>query len=74
MPVQNLINIDSLKLRHQLFDIMFIYDLLNYSIVSPELLSQFNFRIPSYTREIMIFLSFHSSSPNQVMTHSLLEL
>jgi len=27
---------------------MFLYNLLNYNIVSPELLSHINFRIPSY--------------------------
>jgi len=39
MPVQNLVNIDSLQLRRRLFDIMFVYDLLNYNIVNPELLT-----------------------------------
>jgi len=70
MPVKHLVNIDSLQLRRLLFD-MFVYDLLNYNIVSPGL-TQVNF--PHTNREFIISLLFHSSSPNQVMTHSLLEL
>jgi len=35
--VQNVVNTDSLQLRLRLFDIMFVYDLLNYNNVSPEL-------------------------------------
>lgn len=48
MPVQNLGNLDSLQLRRQLFGIMCLYDLLNYNIICPELLTQVNFRTTYY--------------------------
>jgi len=72
MPVQNLINLDSLQLRRQLFGIMFEYDLLNYNMISPELLAQVSFLIPSTIREIKIFLPSHPLSLNQLMTPFLL--
>lgn len=66
-PVQKLVNIDSLQLRRQLFDIMFVYDLLNYNVVSPELLAQVNFRIPSFhsrNHDLFAIPFFKSNSSN----------
>jgi len=60
MPVQNLINLDSIQLTRQLFDIMLVYGLLSYNIISPELLAQVTVSVfPPTIREIKIFLPSH---------------
>jgi len=67
MPVQKLVNLHSLQLRRQLFDIMFVYDLLNYNVVSPELLAQVDFRIPSFhsrNHDLFAIPFFKSKSNN----------
>lgn len=48
MPVQNVLNLVSLHLRRQLFNIMYVYYLLSYNIICPGLLAQVSFRILSY--------------------------
>jgi len=40
------IGLISLSLRCKLTDRMFVFDLINYNIVCPELLSEISFRIP----------------------------
>ncbi|KAL4104570.1 hypothetical protein QTP88_019865 [Uroleucon formosanum] len=45
--VQNSIGIDSLNVRHDLIDIMFVYDILNNNINCPSILNLIGFRIPS---------------------------
>lgn len=49
MSMQNLLTLDFLLLRCQMIDIMFVYDLLNYNIICPEILALTNFRILSYS-------------------------
>jgi hypothetical protein len=57
---QDYISLVSLSLRRKLTDIMFVYDLINYNIVCPELLSEISFRIPYLiTRNSELFLVPH---------------
>lgn len=47
-PIQESIALDSLQLKRQVADIIFIYNLLNGNIVYPKLLALINIRVPSY--------------------------
>ena len=56
--VQNSIGIDSLNIRRDLIDIMFVYDILNNNINCPAILNLIGFRIPSrFTRNTDLFLT-----------------
>jgi len=58
---EDYIGLVPLSLRHKLTDIiMFVFDLINFNIVCPELLSEIVFRIPYLiTRNSHLFLVSH---------------
>lgn len=55
---------------------MFIYVLLNYNIICPVMLTQANFRIPSYSRHHNLFVIpyFKSNSDNDSILVTALKL
>lgn len=73
---QDYIGLVSLSLRRKLTDIMFVYDLINYNIVCPELLSEISFRIPYLiTRNSHLFLVPHyktNSGTNSIFPRALI--
>jgi hypothetical protein len=74
---QDYIGLVPLSHTHKLTDIMFIYDLINYNIVCPELLSEIDFRIPYLiTRNADLFFvpHFKTNSSTNYFLHRVLFL
>lgn len=60
IPIQVSLDLDSLSLRRNLTDIMFIFDIINGFVLCPELLVMIGFRIPRlYTRNLDLFVIPH---------------
>lgn len=60
IPIQESLDLDSLSLRRNLTDIMFIFDIINGFILCPELLVMIGLRISRlYTRNLDLFVIPH---------------